>query len=138
MNATLPLFPECPTRCGNVVVDPRWPCDECEAALAGYIRPADREVTPEEAVAELAERDRGVAAVYAARLIMTPLPEPVPAPVPASEPDVEWRDRPARSDVPRVELANGEKGSYRRFLSRTGKAPRTRPVSVFSLWASPA
>ena len=39
MNDTPSLFAECPLPgCTYPVDDPRWPCGECEAALAGYIR----------------------------------------------------------------------------------------------------
>lgn len=85
---TLSLFAKCPLHgCGNLVDDPRWPCGECEAALAGYIRPAGREVTAEQAAAELAERDRAVAAVYAERRAMIPLASPAGDPAdPAGDP----------------------------------------------------
>ena len=76
MNATPSLFDECPLPgCTNLVDDPRWPCGDCEAALAGYIRPAAQPVTAEEATAMLAERDEAVAAIYAERRTMVPLPE---------------------------------------------------------------
>ena len=62
MNDTPSLFAECPLPgCTNPVDDPRWPCGDCEAALAGYIRPAAQPVTAEEATAMLAERDQAVA-----------------------------------------------------------------------------
>jgi len=52
--AQLSLFYGCPVgSCPNPVDDPRWPCEECERALAGYIRPSGREVTIGQAVAEL-------------------------------------------------------------------------------------
>ena len=86
MNATPSLFGECPLPgCINLVDDPRWPCGDCEAALAGYIRPAAQPVTAEEATAMLAERDQAVAGIYAERRIMTPLPEPAEA-TPGAEP----------------------------------------------------
>jgi len=77
MNDTLSLFAKCPLPgCPNLVDDPRWPCGECEAALAGYIRPSSQPVSVEEATAMLADRDRAVAAIYAERHAMTPLPGP--------------------------------------------------------------
>jgi len=58
MTATPSLFGECPLPgCINLVDDPRWPCGDCEAALAGYIRPSAQQATAEEATAMLAERD---------------------------------------------------------------------------------
>jgi hypothetical protein len=76
MTATPSLVTECPLPGWiNLVDDPRWPCGDCEAALAGYIRPSAQQATAEEATAMLAERDEAVAAVYAERRIMTPLPE---------------------------------------------------------------
>jgi hypothetical protein len=82
VNTTLSLFAECPLPgCRNPVDDPRWPCGQCEKDLAGYIRPSGAERPAEVVVAELAERDQAVAAVYAERREMTPLPEPeAPAP----------------------------------------------------------
>ena len=50
---------------------------------------ADIERPADEVAAELAERDRYVREVYAARRDMAPLPEPAPAA--AVEPEVEWR-----------------------------------------------
>ena len=86
MNATPSLFDECPLLgCTNLVDDPRWPCGECEAALAGYIRPSAQPVTVEEATAMLADRDKAVAAIYAERRTMTPLAEAAQAqPPPAT------------------------------------------------------
>ena len=86
MNATPSLFAECPLPgCINLVDDPRWPCGDCEAALAGYIRPSAQQATAEEATAMLAERDEAVAAIYAERRIVTPLPEPAET-TPGAEP----------------------------------------------------
>ena len=77
MNDTPSLFAECPLPgCTYPVDDPRWPCGECEAALAGYIRPSAQLVTVEEATAMLADRDKAVAAIYAERRTMTPLHGP--------------------------------------------------------------
>jgi hypothetical protein len=92
MNDTPSLFAECPLPgCINPVDDPRWPCGECEAALAGYIRPSSSQpVAAEEAAAMLAERDEAVAAVYAERRAMIPLPEPAVA-APAAGPDPQAR-----------------------------------------------
>ncbi len=93
MNTTLSLFAECLLPgCINPVDDPRWPCGECEAALAGYIRPSAQLVTAEEATAMLADRDAAVAAIYAERRTMAPLPEPAEAtpiarPGPQARPD---------------------------------------------------
>lgn len=91
MNDTPSLFSDCPLRCGNLVDDPRRPCGECEVIFAGYIRPAAQSPTAEEAAAALTERDREVAAIYAERRTMTPLPGPAwtapvagPAPAPAA------------------------------------------------------
>jgi hypothetical protein len=68
MNATPSLFDECPLPgCTNLVDDPRWPCGDCEAALAGYIRPSAQQATAEEATAMPAERDEALAAIYAER-----------------------------------------------------------------------
>jgi len=76
MNDTPSLFAECPLPgCTYPVDDPRWPCGECEAALAGYIRPSAQLVTVEEATAMLADRDKAVAAIYAERRTIAPLPE---------------------------------------------------------------
>jgi hypothetical protein len=87
MSATPSLFAECPLPgCLNPVDDPRWPCAECEAALAGYIRPGAQLVTVEEATAMLADRDEALAAIYAERRTMTPLPEPADV-APTAEPD---------------------------------------------------
>jgi hypothetical protein len=86
MTDTPSLFAECPLPgCINPVDDPRWPCGECEAALAGYIRPATQSRTAEEVAAALADRDQAVAAIYAERRTMTPLPEPTGA-APAAGP----------------------------------------------------
>jgi len=75
MNDTLSLFAKCPLPgCPNLVDDPRWPCGECETALAGYIRPSPQPVSLEEATAMLAARDQDVAAIYAERRALTPLP----------------------------------------------------------------
>ena len=86
-NTTPSLFAECPLPgCINPVDDPRWPCGDCEAALAGYIRPSTQQVTVEETTAMLAERDEAVAAIHAERRTTTPLPEPAQA-TPGAEPD---------------------------------------------------
>jgi len=91
MNDTLSLFAKCPLPgCPNLVDDPRWPCRECETALAGYIRPSSRSVSVEEATAMLADRDRDVAAIYAGRRAMTPLPGPAEA-APEAPPDLQAR-----------------------------------------------
>jgi hypothetical protein len=77
MNDVPGLFDECPLPgCTNLVDDPRWPCGECEAALAGYIRPSAQQVTADEAAAVLADRDQALAAIYAERRTMTPLHGP--------------------------------------------------------------
>jgi hypothetical protein len=92
MNGTPSLFAECPLPgCINPVDDPRWPCGECEAALAGYIRPPAQLVTVEEATAMLADRDKAVAAIYAEHRTMVPLPElaevtPTAGPGPQAQP----------------------------------------------------
>ncbi len=110
MNETPSLFAECPLPgCINPVDDPRWPCGECEAALAGYIRPSAQPVTVEEATAMLADRDQVVAAVYAERRTMTPLPEPAGT-GPAAGPDPVVQP-PAASQVAAARDASPE---YRR------------------------
>jgi hypothetical protein len=85
--SALSLFGECPLPgCRNPVDDPRWPCGECERELAGYIRPARREVTAGQAAAELEERDREVAQAYAAQCAAAAGHAPAsPAPGPESK-----------------------------------------------------
>jgi len=97
MNTTPSLFAECPLPgCISPVDDPRWPCGECDAALAGYIRPSAQLVTVEEATAILADRDEAVAAIYAERRTMAPLPEmaqatPTVRPGPQAQPPAATR-----------------------------------------------
>ena len=106
MNTTPSLFAECPLPgCINPVDDPRWPCGECEAALAGYIRPSAQLVTVEEATAMLADRDEAVAAIYAERRTMAPLPElaeatPAAGPGPQAQPPTATRAAAARDASP--------------------------------------
>ena len=106
MNDTPSLFAECPLPgCTYPVDDPRWPCGECEAALAGYIRPSAQLVTVEEATAMLADRDKAVAAIYAERRTMVPLPEladvtPTAEPGPQAQPPTATRAAAARDATP--------------------------------------
>ena len=106
MNDTPSLFAECPLPgCTYPVDDPRWPCGECEAALAGYIRPSAQLVTAEEATAMLADRDEAVAAIYAERRTMAPLPElaeatPTARPGPQAQPPTAARAAAARDASP--------------------------------------
>src|SRR6185369_10789230 len=106
MNTTPSLFAECPLPgCINPVDDPRWPCGECEAALAGYIRPSAQLVTVEEAAAMLADRDEAVAAIYAERRTMALLPEmaeatPTVRPGPQAQPPAAIRAVAARDAGP--------------------------------------
>ena len=106
MNDTPSLFAECPLPgCTYPVDDPRWPCGECEAALAGYIRPSAQLVTVEEAAAMLADRDEAVAAIYAERCTMVPLPElaevtPAAGPGPQAQPPTATRAAAARDASP--------------------------------------
>jgi hypothetical protein len=87
VTGTLSLFGECPLPgCRNPVGDPGQPCGECLAAFGGYLRDTGLDRPAGEVAAELAERDRAVAAVYAERRAMTPLPEAAPA-----EPETGWR-----------------------------------------------
>ena len=98
MNDTPSLFAECPLPgCTYPVDDPRWPCGEREAALAGYIRPSAQLVTVEEAAAMLTDRDEAVAAIYAERRTMVPLPELAEV-TPAAEPgpQAQHRQRPGQ------------------------------------------
>jgi len=130
MNDTPSLFAECPLPgCTYPVDDPRWPCGECEAALAGYIRPSAQLVTVEEATAMLADRDKAVAAIYAERRTMVPLPEladvtPTAEPGPQAQPPTATRAAAARDATP----------EYKRNLRGTphlpaGHGPR-RPLDM--------
>ena len=106
MNDTPSLFTECPLPgCTYPVDDPRWPCGECEAALAGYIRPSAQLVTAEEATAMLADRDAAVAAICAERRTMAPLAELAEAtstarPGPQAQPPTAARAAAARDASP--------------------------------------
>ncbi|MGH3403340.1 MAG: hypothetical protein ACRDRJ_12720 [Streptosporangiaceae bacterium] len=87
MTGTLRLFDDCALPgCRNLVDRPGQPCGECLAAFGGYLRDTGRDRPAAEVAAELAERDRAVAAVYAERRQMAPLPEPCPA-----EHETAWR-----------------------------------------------
>ena len=76
----LSLFGECPLPgCQNPVDDPRWPCGECERELAGYIRPARRPDTREQAAADPARPDQEPAAPAARPAAASRPAHPAPA-----------------------------------------------------------
>jgi hypothetical protein len=85
----LSLFGECPLPgCRNPVDDPRWPCGECERELAGYIRPARRPDTREQAAADPGGQDQDAAA--------QPAPaRPGPSPAPRAGADRPGTERKA-------------------------------------------